>query len=157
MFFSSLGSHDQTSCETSCKQGNSGQLTLSILSIFPLFVVSTSLSVRLTTKNFFFYPPTHSTMLLPVRNRGGPLGVSHWLPHRPFALESWWPFCLSGCLLFFPPSLCLTSVVGSYVITMYYALNLPVLFYLYCHTMDVAHEISIASRRSHKAQSFKKW
>ena len=33
----------------------------------------------------FLYPPTHSTMRLLVRNRGGLLGVSHWLPHRPFA------------------------------------------------------------------------
>ena len=64
----------------------------------------------------FLYPPTHSTMRLLVRNRGGPLGVSHWLPHRPFVLESWWPFCFFGCLLFLPPSLFLTSIICSYVI-----------------------------------------
>ena len=49
-------------------------------------------------------------------------------------------FLFFGCLLFLPPSLFLTLVVCSYVISMYYIPNLLCLFYPYCHTMDVAHE-----------------
>ena len=127
----------RTSCETSCKQGNTHD---NLLRFLFLRILPPKLAPTLASHHYYqlsHYLP-NSYVSWPTRPfplcfgwhrigiEEGLVGVSHWLPHRPFALES------RGSIYLWPSTLSPQQTIP--------CLDYATQIYYLCRALDLAHK-----------------
>jgi hypothetical protein len=129
-------------CESSCKQGNKRHVSLLYSLLFHITRLHYSLRIErfLSLHHSLFAHPPSPLIYQLRRNRGGPLGVSHWPPigPSPRGLGSSFLGCLApcsqpnySCAPYFVPKCLMPSCSYTRIYT-----------FFDCLTVDVAHETS---------------